>query len=46
MAVLDTAIFFNVAMAGSSPVMMRFGDVIHSRCVNLHPFTIAAYQAA
>jgi len=33
-------------MAFSGTAMMSFGDVIHSWQVNLHPFIIAAYQAA
>ena len=43
---LDPVIAEGKKMAVSSTAMMSFGDVIHSRRVNLHLFTIAAYQAA
>jgi len=43
---LDPVIAGETKMAVSSTAMMSFGDVIHPRHVNLHLFTIAAYQAA
>jgi hypothetical protein len=43
---LDPVIATLKKMAVSSTAMMRFGDVIHFQRVNLHLFTIAAYQAA
>ena len=43
---LDPVIAGEKKMAVSSTAMMSFGDVIYSGPVNLHLFTIAAYQAA
>jgi hypothetical protein len=42
----DPVIAGEKKMAASRTATMSFGDVIHSRQVNLHPFIIAAYQAA